>query len=300
MKNLKLKIFLFLLPVLLLSLSPFKIEALKPLTTEERAKIIIQIELLQKEVNRLIQLIAKINLQKEISANAYLIADISNNSILLEKNINKLYPVASITKLMSSTIAIENINLEEKIILTERMLEPLGYSPSLFLGANIRGKDLLKASIIQSTNDASNSLTYFLKEEEFLNLMNKKAKELNMNNTVFYDSHGLNPLNTSNSSDLLKLLEYIYKNHPQILEISRDNNFWLPNNFGRMLKFKNVNNFYNHPLFIGGKTGYLIEARQTFASIFNIDQKPIVIIILYSNNRQLDTLKIIDFLNKNI
>lgn len=276
-----------------------KINGLETIKNEERQKLIEQINFLQKEILRLTSLIKDINFGKSINAYSYLAVDLLEDSIILEKNDNSIYTIASITKLMSSVIATENIDLEKRIILTEEMLRPTGYSPSLFLGANVSAKDLIKASLIQSTNDASNVLTYFLKEGEFINLMNQKAKDLNMNNSIFYDASGLNPLNKSNVSDLYKLLKYVYKNHPQILEISRNNDFWLPDITGRMLKFQNVNNFYNHPNFVGGKTGYLPEARQTFVSIFNIKEKPTAIILLYSGNRQNDVLKIIDYIEKN-
>ena len=124
------------------------------------------------------------------------------------------------------------------------MLKPQGYSPSLYLGLSVSAENLLKAILIQSTNDAAEALSYFIGKEEFLALMNQKAKELNMINTVFYDPHGLNPANRSTAQDLIKLLTYIYKNHPEILDISRNNNFWLPDSTGKLLKFRNLNAFY--------------------------------------------------------
>jgi len=195
---------------------------------------------------------------------------------------------------MNSVIAVENIELKQTITLNEEMLKPIGYSPSLFKGLKVSAENLLKASLIQSTNDAAQSLAYFLEEGKFLDLMNKKAKELNMANTSYCDPHGLNPLNQSTASDLAKLLAYIYKNHPEILTITKDNNFWLPNQLGRLLKFANLNNFYNFPEFIGGKSGYLPEAKQTFASLFNINGKPVAIVVLYSKNYKTDTSKILE------
>ncbi|MDI6884641.1 MAG: serine hydrolase, partial [Hadesarchaea archaeon] len=159
----------------------------------ERVKLIQKIQILIEEISRLQELILKLQLQKEISARAYVVIDLSNNSIILEKNINQPYPIASITKLMAATIAFENIELNQTITLTEEMLKPEGYSPSLFLGLNVSPKELLKAALVQSTNDAVEALTYFLERGKFLNLMNQKAKELEMTRTFFYDAHGLNP-----------------------------------------------------------------------------------------------------------
>jgi len=258
-----------------------------------------RIQTLQKEIQRLKALISTFKLQKEITAKSYLVINFSDNSVILEKNSNQLYPIASIVKLMTAVIAFENIDLNQTITLTEEMLEPLGYSPALFVGLNVSAKNLLKASLIQSTNDAALSLTYFLEKGKFLDLMNQKAKELNMTNTFFNDPHGLNSSNRSTVSDIVKLLAYIYKNHPEILSITKNNNFRLPGETGNLLKFKNVNNFYQLPEFIGGKTGYLPEAKQTSASLFNLNEGPIAIILLYSKNRQTDTLRILNWLKNN-
>lgn len=265
----------------------------------ERDRLIQQIQILQKEIQRLKALISKFKLEKETTAESYLALNLSDNSVVFKKNIDRLYPIASITKLMSAVVAFENIDINQTITLTEKMLEPLGYSPSLFLGLNVSAKNLLRASLIQSTNDAAESLTYFLEKGKFLALMNQKAKELDMVNTFFYDSHGLNPSNRSTTPDIAKLLTYIYENHPEILNITKDDNFWLPNQAGRLLKFKNVNNFYQIPEFIGGKTGYLPEAKQTLASLFNLNEEPIAIILLYSKNRQTDILKILNWFKNN-
>ena len=83
------------------------------------------------------------------------------------------------------------------------------------------------------------------------------------------------------------------------MSITKNNNFRLPGETGNLLKFKNVNNFYQLPEFIGGKTGYLPEAKQTSASLFNLNEGPIAIILLYSKNRQTDTLRILNWLKNN-
>lgn len=288
------KIFFLLFYILLLAFSPLGYKTVKASDQTERMKLIQQIQVLKQKIQNLQALILNLRLQQEITAASYLAVNLSNNSVILEKNADQRHLIASITKLMSAVVAFENIDIDQTITLTEKMLEPLGYSPSLFLGLNVSAKNLLQASLIQSTNDASESLTYFLGKGELLDLMNQKAKELNMDNTVFFDAHGLNPANSSTATDIAKLLTYIYKNHTEILNITKNNNFWLPDPTGRLLKFKNVNNFYNFPEFIGGKTGYLPEAKQTLASLFNINKEPVAIILLYSINRQSDTLKIIN------
>jgi len=237
---------------------------------------------------------AKARTKKPITAASYLAMDLSTGTVLLEKNSKKIYSIASITKLMNAVVSLENISTGKTITLTQKMLAPAGKSPTLFLGSSISAGDLLQASLIQSTNDAAESLACSLGKEKFLGLMNQKAKELKMTSTAYYDVHGLNPKNRSTGADLAKLLSYIQTAHPEILAITKNNNFWLPNQKGELLKFQNMNNFYNLPEFIGGKTGYTPEARQTFAAVFDIGGKPVAIVLLRAADFQGDTFKIID------
>lgn len=258
------------------------------------ASVARQIEILQQEILVLQSLITSYSLRQQPLASSFFAIDLLNNSILLSKNINKSYPIASTTKLMTAVVSLENIETNQLITLTDQMLLPLGQSPVLYSGLKISAENLLKATLIQSSNDAPEALAVFLGKQNFINLMNKKAKELGMENTVYYDVHGLNKNNASTTSDLSKLISYIYKNHPKILEITKNNDFWLPDQNNSLLKFRNVNNFYYLPDFIGGKTGYLPEAKQTFASVFKINQKPVAIVLLYSDNRMADTFSILN------
>lgn len=289
----KFKIFFLLFLLLLFVFLPFVSKTVKASDQAEIAKLIQQIEILKREVFLLQTLLSSLQSQQEITAQSYLVVNLSDNSVVLEKNPNQPYSIASITKLMNAIIVLENIDTDQTITLTEKMLEPLGHSPSLFLGLSVSAENLLKASLIQSTNDASEALVYFVGKEKFMDLMNRKAKEINMTNTVFYDVHGLNPANRFTAADLAKLLMYIYNNHPEILSITRDNNFWLPDLTGKLLKFQNVNNFYPLSAFIGGKAGYLPEAKQTLASIFNVNGDRIAIVLLYSSNHRTDVFTIL-------
>jgi D-alanyl-D-alanine carboxypeptidase len=284
------KIFLFIFIISFLSLITF--ESIEASNQRQRALLLQQIEILQQEIRLLQALIFNFRLRQEITADSYLAIDLSDNSIILAKNANQPYPIASITKLMSAVVALENIDLNQIIILTRKMLRPSGRSPSLFLGARVSIKNLLKASLIQSSNDAAEAKARFIGKEKFVDLMNQKAKDLGMSNTRFYDASGLNPSNRSTVADLAKLVGYIHQKYPEIWEITRNNNFWLPDATGKLLKFRNLNSFYPLNQFIGGKTDRLPEARQTFASVFRVNERPIAIILLYSDNHQADTFTI--------
>ncbi len=280
------------------------------LTPEEREELIEKYEAAKKRLNYLRWYVQKFDLKEELNAGAYTVIDLEKKNVLLKKNETSPYPIASITKLMSAVIAVENLDLDEKIALTDPMLGHNRLSPALTEGREVRAEDLMKASLIQSTNDACEALTYFMEEGEFVELMNEKAKELRMTKSRFYDAHGLArrndtklPENISSARDIAKLLEYIKKEHPRILEITTEENFQLPGEcpeYGGICTFMNRNTFHGIESFVGGKTGYLGSiSRLTFGGIFKVEEDPFLIVLLYSNNRREDTQKIYEWLSKN-
>jgi D-alanyl-D-alanine carboxypeptidase len=300
------KKFILIFLIITFTFSPFlKANSTNSPSPEERTVLIEKIILLIKKINDCRWQIQKTDFQKGLTATSYSIIDISNDSTILSKNIEKVYPIASITKLMSAVVAIENIDQEGEIVLTSKMLKPYGYSPAIHLGKTISAKNLLKAALIQSTNDAAESLTFFLNEGEFISLMNEKAKELNMKNTTFYDAHGLNYLNRASASDIANLIIYVKENHPEILEITREENFQLQGEcVGGLCTFKNLNLFHKLKEFIGGKTGYLPakadqqDAGQTFVGAFNFNEREYVIVLLNAKNRTSDIEKISTWLKR--
>jgi len=295
-----------LIALLLFSFLPVSNVFSEEVLTEERREELIEkyIEL-KSRLNYLRWYVQKFEIEEELDSASYLVVNLYNDSTLLEKNSKFRYSIASITKLMSSVVALENTDINEEIVITEEMLYPpeipllqrYGQSPFLFPGLSISGEILLKASLIQSANAATQSLTHLVKEDDFIDLMNKKAKELEMNNTVFHDAHGLNSNNLSTTPDIAKLLYYIYENHPQILEITKDADFCPPNSLNSLLN-RNLTSLHQFPEFIGGKSGYLGSARNTFASIFEIDKEKYAVVIFYSNTPTKDMQKIFEWLKE--
>ncbi|MFP4022475.1 MAG: D-alanyl-D-alanine carboxypeptidase family protein [Candidatus Paceibacterota bacterium] len=240
--------------------------------------------------------------EDNISAESFLIVNLSRSEgekpfVLLKKDADKKHPIASITKLMSAVIAEENLDKNKTITLNPKMLSTYGYSPSLFPGAKVTAKDLMKASLIQSTNDASESLTHFMDTGVFITLMNIKAQKLGMQDTSFFDAHGLNTDNKSTTIDLFKLISYMEKEHPKLLETTKEEKFQMPDQYGRYLTFKNLNVFHDIPNFIGGKTGYLPEAKQTYVCVFNIEDEKYAVILLRSEDRKEDLKTAFEWLN---
>ena len=239
-----------------------------------------------------------------LSANAFGVMNLATDEILLIKNQKKVYPIASVTKLMNAVVSAENGNLINPVVLTPLILKPLGWSPSLFSYARVKGSDLLMAALIQSSNDAANALSKTIPQNKgtLVSLMNKKAKLLGMTSTRYLDVYGLDKRNVSNVKDLLVLARYMYKNQLTILNITKENYFWLPDNKGILRKFKNVNIFSTSSALVGGKTGYTSEAKHTFVGVFNVKNTPFAIVLLRDQNRkdlEKDTTTILSWLENN-
>jgi len=217
---------------------------------------------------------------------------------ILSVGSNRQYPIASLTKLMSSVVARENLVPEDEVILNRQMLATYGSSPALFLGSRVRIEDLVKVSLIQSTNDASEALARSLPDGKFVELMNNKAQEIGMENTVFRDAHGLDPENVSTVADISRLKSYISDNHSDIWTITCDDNFRLPGPQGQLMTFMNLNNRMEWDNFLGGKTGYLPEAGHTYTALFEIEDRTYSITLLKSEDRWEDTQKIKDWLKE--
>ena len=79
--------------------------------------------------------------------------------------------------------------------------------------------------LIESSNKSAYALSEIMGEQKFVNLMNKKAKEIGLENTFFVDPTGLSSQDVSTASDLAKLAEYILKNYPKIARYNENKRF---------------------------------------------------------------------------
>lgn len=237
----------------------------------------------------------------KLSSRSYLAADLQTGEIILEQNENLIAPIASVTKLMTAVIAEENMDMQKIAIVSRDSYNTYGAQGKLLLGEKIKVYDLMYPLLMESSNDAAEVLAdaYDKGHDAFMALMNKKAVELGMNDTYYEDPSGLNPKNVSSIRDLLKLGRYTYQKHPNLYSMTRVRQY-------AILKHTwfNQNRFLNYDTFLGGKNGYIDEAKKTTVSIFDVTmarggKRPVVIVLLKSDDREGDAVKIINFLKKN-
>ena len=113
--------------------------------------------------------------------------------LFIEKNSNEKRLIASTTKIMTALLAIENDNLEDLVEAKEEILTIYGSNVYLEYHEHMLLLDLVYGLILRSGNDAAVTIANYIggSEENFVNMMNEKAKILGMTNTIYENPHGL-------------------------------------------------------------------------------------------------------------
>ncbi len=179
------------------------------------------------------------------------------DKIIFEKASDKKLPIASLTKLMTAIVVLDNYNLSDTVVVDEIADSQAPMKHDVQLGDIMPVESFLYIMIVGSSNKSAYALSELIGEREFIALMNKKAKGLGMENTFFSDSTGLSSENVSTANDLAKLAGHILKYYPKISEISRTEEFYIPG-FGNVV---NTNELLAQiPNVVCSKTGFTDEA----------------------------------------
>lgn len=218
------------------------------------------------------------------------------NKIIFQKFSDKILPIASLTKLMSAIIILDNYDLSKIITINELSDLQAPMKQDVKLGDALPAESLLKIMLINSSNKSAFALAELMGEQKFVLLMNKKAKDFGMANTFFADPTGLSPKNVSTANDLVKLAEQIIKNYPKIAEISKELVVEVPG-FG---KIENTDQLLAEvPEVVCSKTGFTTEAKGCLLLVTNNSQGNdfIINVILGADDRFLEMKKLINSCN---
>ena len=227
-------------------------------------------------------------------AKASLLVDYESNTILYENNSNARFPIASMVKLMTILLtyeAIDNGSLTlDTMITTSENASGMGGS-QVFIDPYVeyRAEDLLKSVVMASANDASVALAEYISgsEGEFVNLMNKRAQELGMKNTLYANCTGLPaPEQYSSAYDCFIVLKEIMKyDHYHTLSCIWMDKLVHPS--GRETELVNTNKLIRY--YKGcdsGKTGSTSEAGYCLAASAKRDDFRLVAVVIGSKNGQ--------------
>lgn len=238
-------------------------------------------------------------LMDDLDVQAALIKNLGSDFPVFELNPDKRWPIASLTKLMASVVAAEKIGVDEKAAISKQAVASDGLNGNFKTGEIFTVADLIKAMMTVSSNDAAAATAEMVGEKEFVDEMQKKTAEMKMFNTTFLEPTGLSFVNQSTVSDISKLMAYIYFKQPKILEISRQKETEIMElNSNRKRKISNINHFAGAPDFLGGKTGYIEEARRNMTAVFDIGGQPILTVVFGANDAFKETEKLKNFIEK--
>lgn len=203
------------------------------------------------------------------TASSSILMDMDSGRILYSKDINNPRLVASITKIMTSVLAIENGDLEEVVEVGEEVLTMYGSNIYITLGEKMTLKDLLYGLLLRSGNDAAIVIATHIagSEEKFVEMMNKKAREIGMVNTTYKNCHGLDEVteNYSTAYDMAVLSSYantleVYK------EISSTKKWSTSSDIKSYIWYNRNKLLTSYKYATGGKTGYTPRAGRTLVT----------------------------------
>lgn len=206
-----------------------------------------------------------------IKARAALAIKISNSgeqTVIFDQNSSAKMPIASLTKLMTAIVSLDNQSLSKEIEVNESMISQESSSGNLRIGEKIMVRELLKMALVESSNDAANALAEISGRKEFIEMMNSKVRDIGLKSTNFSTPTGLEMENNfSSARDMTNLVIFILNKYPLILDISAQPSvIVLSENGEPHHRAFNTNELLNSfgeiagKKIVGGKTGYTDEA----------------------------------------
>lgn len=241
-----------------------------------------------------------LNGQPKISAQAYLVGDLNTGEVILAKNQDMKFPIASTSKLMTALVATEITNPNDIVKISKKAISTEGKNGNFRIGEEIKTNDLLYPLLLESSNDAAEAIAEHFGRESFVSKMNQEATILKMSSTSYEDPTGLSPNNQSTVSDMFRLAGYLKEQRQDLLQITTKRSFG-----NKKHSWSNLSQFLHKDGYIGGKSGYTDVAMQTVVSIFSLPlgktgERPIAITLLKSKDRAKDVESILKYLKKNI
>lgn len=234
--------------------------------------------------------------------------NMNEDMLIYSKNDTKKTSIASLTKMMTTLVAIENIDdLEKVITIKERDFDgTVGYSKAGFsVGDKVTYLDLLYGIILPSGADAVNAIVNnTLGYNSFIKKMNETAKKIGMNDTSFANPIGKDDENNySTSSDIAKLLKYALKNET-FKKVFTTKSYKTSNGINLESTVNSYKSILNTSEILGAKSGFTKNAGRCLASITTLNGVDYLLVVINSStsspsNAVKDTITIYDYYSIN-
>lgn len=240
-----------------------------------------------------------------VDAESVFSVDLESGTPLFAREIFIRRPIASIAKLVTAMIILDNHKLNEKIKISKNAATQEGSSMRLAPGEEITVENLLKGMLINSGNDAAVALAEFDagSEANFVKKMNEKAAQLGLKNTHFSNAKGFDePENYSTAFDIMifarKALSYPFIKKTAATKTAEVESF----NGKIKHKLESTNELLENPYFnvVGLKTGTSPAAGESYVSLMNVPNgNEVLTVVLNSPNRFKETKIILDWILRN-
>lgn len=204
-----------------------------------------------------------------VPSNNAILIDQDSGRVLYEKNANSAQLIASTTKIMTAVLAIESGKLDEIVVINDSVLESHGSGIYVSIDERISLRNLVYGLLLRSGNDAALAIEDFLGgHEKFVKMMNEKANEIGMKNTIFNNASGLDDDETGNYStcyDMALLMRYA-NNLFDFREIDSTKKIIVQTDM-KTYSWTNKNKLlFRYKYATGGKTGYTQKAKRTLVT----------------------------------
>lgn len=237
-----------------------------------------------------------------VTAQGVCFVDTKSGKVLYAKNPTQKLPIASLTKIMTMVIAMEHKSLDDQFVVSQRAADMEPDKMLLIAGERLTLKELLYGIFLISANDAAEVLAEGTTgdREEFIMLMNSKAKQLGMKDTYFVNPTGLDEDSNNSYStayDMAILTRYLIRNYPEVVEISQTAHVYFPaaEDHQSYDMYSGINLLTTYPGVVGFKTGYTPEAGFTIVTLARKDGHEILGVLLGSGYRRDETRSLLDY-----
>lgn len=235
----------------------------------------------------------------EKDLDSIIVKDLSNNKTIFKKNEEKPVRPASLTKIMTSILAIESGRMDDVVTITKPMIDVEPTKLGLKVGEKVRLKDLVYAALIKSANDAAYAIAYYLgngDKQKFIAIMNKKAKAIGMKRTNFSNPAGFDtPNHQTTAFDLMKLTEYAIKSKTFNAIVNLNSYTFATLNTKRKFQIYTSNKLKRtNKYVVGVKTGYTNKAGACLIARGKKDKKDVLLVMLNAENRWVNAKKALE------
>ena len=235
----------------------------------------------------------------EISAKSALTYDLTTNRVIFSKNQDERLPIASLTKVMTAIVALENKKPDDKYVVKKSDLvgeNSMGLTENEILTL----EDLLYGLILMSGNDAAETISdnYSMGRSGFITAMNDKTKSLGLKNTNFTNPSGLEGDGDqySTAEDLLVITKYAM-NFPLFAKVAETFEYSIPYSFEHKAFYlqNETNLLTSYPGVKGIKTGFTPEAELCLITYLEHENHRIIGVLLGSSNRREEMKELLDY-----